>query len=632
MSVTAVLHLAPLTRSIAFRPYLAELDGQPILARLAKQFLVDSGADRLLVLTHYASEWGALTAALAGTGAELRLTKQYSELQATAEIVSELDSDQIAFCQLGCALAPAGLLCRMVRHHCEHKNSFTILDGTPVRCGLVLLEKDSFKNLLQIADQFGFSIAEDALRRLQLLGDRVAGRIPLAMNSAPFNLAAAYNIAPESLPAEAPLDREAERVLLENAIRAARSLKADPDSMAVFDALKQLQTERQEKALVLPRAGTLASEPRSSAKKRVLIVSLPSAFSGAEQALCSMIHFLDSERFEPYAITVHQGVFAEKLREAGAEVTCPDWETSGPNVENFAYALQLFRRIQPNLIHFNGSATVPFLSAAMAMNIPVVQHIRNADLRGFYDGIVQAKAIIAITDYLKRETMHFPIPTERIRVIYDEVDSERLNPALFSQEECRRELGLDQKARIALMIARIAPNKRYDLMLDAAARIRTRVPDFQLVLKGDVYGDSLLMHELRAQAKKLGIEDVIRWMDFVPDIRTLMSAADALVLCSDREGLGSCVVEALSMKLPVVVTNTGGTHEVVESGVSGGFVVPGSDPEALAARVSELLNDAALRERLGNAGREFAQTHLDARISAKAVMEVYDQVLADTAK
>ena len=107
-----------------------------------------------------------------------------------------------------------------------------------------------------------------------------------------------------------------------------------------------------------------------------------------------------------------------------------------------------------------------------------------------------------------------------------------------------------------------------------------------------------------------------------------MAAADLLVLCSDREGLGSCVVEAMSMQLPVVVTDTGGTHEIVESGVRGGFVVPGNDPAALSARIVELLLDADLRQRLGASGRAFVQSNLDAKISARSVMEIYAGLLA----
>lgn len=629
MSVTAIVHLAPLTRSISFRPYLAVLNGEPILARLARQFLSNAGAQRFIVLSHYPAEQEALEQALEGTGAELWLTKQFSELQAVAEILPSIETEQIALAQLGCALAPAGMLARMVAHHGANQNSFTLLEDAPVRCSLLVMERASLKNLVQISEQFGFSEAEDALRRLLILGNRVAGKISLAMRTKPFQLSASYGMRLEQLPTEARLDLPAERDLYTQAIRMADGQRAEADSPAVLLAIKQLQVERQQRTLELASENRLTAAPRTDKKKRVLVISLPSAFSGAEQALCSMLRFLDRERFALYATTVHHGVFEDKLREAGAEVFCPEWETSTNSVEAFVYALELYRKIQPDLLHFNGIATVPFLSAAKVCGIPIVQHVRNGDMHGFYDGMVMAKGIIAITDFLKREALRFPIHTDHLRVIFDEVDTERYDPTLFDKRQCRRELGIDEEARVALMIARIAPNKRYDLMLEAAARIRTEVPHFQLLLKGDVYGSSPLMNQLRALAAQLGIEDVIRWMDFVPDIRTLMAAADAQVLCSDREGLGSCVVEALSMALPVVVTNTGGTHEVVESNVSGGFVVPGSNAPALAACVTVLLNDPALRERLGTAGRKFAQTKLDARITAKAVMEVYESVLAE---
>jgi glycosyltransferase involved in cell wall biosynthesis len=342
-----------------------------------------------------------------------------------------------------------------------------------------------------------------------------------------------------------------------------------------------------------------------------------------------MLRFIDRERFKVHAVTAHPGLFADRLRAAGAEVVCPDWEVMGAQAQNFAYAVQLFRRIQPDLLHLNGTAPLPFLAAAMACNLPIVQHVRNAEMSDLNDGLVLARRAIAITDYLRREASRFPIRPELIRVIHDEVDSEWLDPAQFDRAQCRREFGLGDEERVALMVARVVPNKRYDLMLDAAARIRDRVPNFKLVLKGDVYDGSLFAHGIQEQIQRLQLGPVVQWRDFVPDLRRLMAAADLLVLCSDREGLGSCVVEAMAMALPVVVTNTGGTHEIVESGVCGGFVVPGSNPDALAARVTELLNDSTLRQKLGSAGRVFIRTHLDARISARSVMQVYDEALAE---
>jgi phosphatidylinositol alpha-1,6-mannosyltransferase len=61
-----------------------------------------------------------------------------------------------------------------------------------------------------------------------------------------------------------------------------------------------------------------------------------------------------------------------------------------------------------------------------------------------------------------------------------------------------------------------------------------------------------------------------------------------VVLCSDREGLGRCVVEAMAMGTPVVVTDSGGTHEVVNHRKTG-FVVRGGDARDLATRIVEAL-------------------------------------------
>jgi glycosyltransferase involved in cell wall biosynthesis len=626
MNVTAVLCLAPLTRSIAFRPYLATLAGRPVLAHLAERVLALGAADRFLVLAHYEAEREALEEALAGTGAELRFTRCFSELQALGECAAEFNGGTVATLTLASVAAPADLLERMLRHHRSHQSTFTLLDNAPAGIGMGVLEADTLRSLLHIAEPFNFSAPDEALRRLVALGEAATQRLPITLRFAPFELARVYAVAPEKLPLEAPLNRAAEFAELE---KAWGNISKKSALTELLQQLKQLQTTRMQEALKLPAASLAPCTAAPGKRKRVLILSLPSAFSGAEQALCSMLRFIDRERFEVVVVTSWEGLFAERLRAAGAEVIVPDFEVMPATAENFAWALKVMQQVQPDLLHLNGTGPLSFLSAAMATGTPIVQHLRNAEMAGMQDGVVLAKRCIAITNYLRREAMRFPVDPGRIRVVHDEVDSEWLNPAQFDRATCRSEFGLQDEERVALMVARVVPNKRYDLMLDAAVRIRQRVPNFRLVLKGDVYGGSLYAQGIQKRVRDLGLEDLVLWRDFVPDLRRLMAAADLLVLCSDREGLGSCVVEAMAMALPVVVTNTGGTHEVVDNGRVGGFVVPGSNPDVLAARVSELLSSPGLRRQLGQAGREFIRKKLDARISAQAVMEVYDEAIAE---
>ena len=392
-------------------------------------------------------------------------------------------------------------------------------------------------------------------------------------------------------------------------------------------ACRQLQTLRKEKDCQIPADCQIPTIEPLPTPPRVLFLSLPSAFSGAEQSLCSMLRFLDHDRYEPWAVTVRSGVFADTMRQAGAQVICPEASFMDANTATFSYMLQLLHRVRPAILHLNSSVSLGILAAASVCNIPIVLHLRNGDMGGYEDCIVQSKAMIAVSDFLRREALRFPVDARKIHVIYDETDSERFDPALFDRQQCRQELGLAPQERIALMVARVVPNKRHDLMLEAAGLVRQRIPDFRMIFKGDVYGDSLYHRQIQNLQKMLELDETVRWIDFVPDMRKLMAASDLLALCSDREGLGSCVVEAMSMGLPVVVTNSGGSHEIVEHGVSGGFVVPSGEAGELAARMIDLLRDQDLRERLGSAGREYLRANLDGRVSAGKIMEIYDTLL-----
>ncbi|MDE3179539.1 MAG: glycosyltransferase family 4 protein, partial [Acidobacteriota bacterium] len=234
---------------------------------------------------------------------------------------------------------------------------------------------------------------------------------------------------------------------------------------------------------------------------------------------------------------------------------------------------------------------------------------------------------IADSDFARTQALKHEIAPQKMRVVYDPADPEYFCPDAFDKLQMRRKHNLPLTGKIALMIARFAPNKRHDVMLAAGGLLRPSLDSFHLVLKGELYGPSDEYDRVRGQVDAMGLSDRVTFFGFVPDIRELQAAADVLVLCSDREALGRCVVEAMSMRRPVVVTNSGGTHEVVEEGKTG-FVVPGGDADALAARLREVLTNPALAEKMGRAGRDFViHSSLSAKNSARAVMEVYDQLI-----
>jgi glycosyltransferase involved in cell wall biosynthesis len=85
---------------------------------------------------------------------------------------------------------------------------------------------------------------------------------------------------------------------------------------------------------------------------------------------------------------------------------------------------------------------------------------------------------------------------------------------------------------------------------------------------------------LCTRVSALGLRDRVVWLPFQADVRPLEAAADALILYSENEALGTCVLEAMAMELPVVVADSGGLPEMIEDGHTGTIVPPG-EPAAL---------------------------------------------------
>jgi glycosyltransferase involved in cell wall biosynthesis len=115
-------------------------------------------------------------------------------------------------------------------------------------------------------------------------------------------------------------------------------------------------------------------------------------------------------------------------------------------------------------------------------------------------------------------------------------------------------------------------------------------------------------------------------MGFREDAHLLLRHLDVFVLSSCLEGLGTSVLDAMALGVPVVATRTGGIPEMVEDCVSG-LLVPPKDARALAAAVQKVLEDGALREKLKVGGSRTVE-----RFSAQAMVRetrtVYEQVCA----
>jgi glycosyltransferase involved in cell wall biosynthesis len=174
-----------------------------------------------------------------------------------------------------------------------------------------------------------------------------------------------------------------------------------------------------------------------------------------------------------------------------------------------------------------------------------------------------------------------------------------------------------------LLVARLLREKGVEEFVEAARMVKREFPAsrFQLLGRRDernptVVSESDLDHWQQ--------EGVITWLGETSDVRPIMNQADVVVLPSYREGTPRSLLEAAAMAKPIITTQTVGCREVVDDGING-FLVPVKDSKALAEAMIRLIQDPALRERMGKAGRAKIEQEFDEQIVIQKVMDAYVQ-------
>lgn len=173
-----------------------------------------------------------------------------------------------------------------------------------------------------------------------------------------------------------------------------------------------------------------------------------------------------------------------------------------------------------------------------------------------------------------------------------------------NQATARRELDLSPDDRIIFSAGRIDPIKAFDTLLHAVSQMDESGKTLTLVIAGgeiDADGEPAgALAELGALASTLGVRAMVRFAGSQPHDRLAVfyRAADVVAVPSRYESFGLVAIEAMASGTPVVASNVGGLRFTVENDRSG-YLVPHSDPDALAHALGRILNDDDLRHRLG---------------------------------
>ncbi len=190
----------------------------------------------------------------------------------------------------------------------------------------------------------------------------------------------------------------------------------------------------------------------------------------------------------------------------------------------------------------------------------------------------QARGIITVCAALAEPLVRMGIRREKITVLRNGIDLKRFQPQ--PRDLVRAELGLD--GPVLASVGWLIRRKGHHIVLDAVARL----PGVTLLIVGSGPEGGALA----AQAERLGIAGRVRFLGQLPHERLpdIYSAADALVLASDREGWANVLLESMACGTPVIASDVWGTAEAVTSPDAGVLFAP-LDAAALADAATRLL-------------------------------------------
>jgi colanic acid/amylovoran biosynthesis glycosyltransferase len=230
------------------------------------------------------------------------------------------------------------------------------------------------------------------------------------------------------------------------------------------------------------------------------------------------------------------------------------------------------------------------------------------------DVLAGAARLITISEYNARHLRQRGVADERIAVVRQGIP--------LPADPGPRPPRADRPLRV-LSVGRLVPKKGHDLLVEAAATMKTRGVDLDV----DVVGDGPLAAQLAGLAGSL--DAPVTWHGALPreQVMTLLDAADLFVLpCrvdadGDRDGIPVALMEAMARRVPVVSTHVSGIPELIEDGVQG-VLVPVDDAPALASAIGRLESDAALCRRLGAAARTTVEAEHDLSRQVQRLLEV----------
>lgn len=363
--------------------------------------------------------------------------------------------------------------------------------------------------------------------------------------------------------------------------------------------------------------------------------------AGAENMLCRIAAGMDGTRFENEVVSLTEVLdLAERMQSIGVRVRTLGMKKAVPNPLLVMRLAQWIRESKPDVIHtwMYHANLIGTLAARLAGNMPVVWAIHHNAFDPRVDkrrtmlvnracALLSRKSaarIVFCSEASLRTHKKLKYAPEKLQVVPNGFDLDRVKPDPAARESLRQELGIPAGAIVIGLAARFHPHKDHRNFIHAAERLHRLLPEVHFLLFG--MGITWENAQLAGWIESAGIRERCHLLGLRQDISRLFSGIDIATTASRTEAFPIVVGEAMACGTPCVVTDVGDSALIVENT---GSVVPPEDPHALAEAWRALIEAGpAVRQRLGIAARARVQRHFALPAVVDSYQKIYAQAVA----
>lgn len=625
-----VIYLPRIHVSVTYRPWLLAVKERTILEVAISNIRCLYGCQDLIILCH-GEEPPIIRGYVEDLGAKLLISSLPTATEAYSQVSEVVASENVAFARLELLFAPPEVLWKAAAYHISSANDITVALGLPPLVAPEIYSRRALNCLPAV--QRNTPVPIDPCFFFRLFANTSELRGPSDESNMRIGSITLQLCYPDTDNAEVSDDID---LFGHPAIGCACAELLDSSGTRVTgDPWFPINTWRSIAAQEHRLARRKHFETRTpdavawrrTERRRILFASHSSGYSGAEVSFRQLISRLDQARYEAHCVVALEGHFANELRSICTSVRVPNRAFDTYSFEHFTYCRELLDDIKPALVHSNGYLGNAMLSALAAMRVPLVQHVRVAQVDTLRSELAHADAIVAISQFVKQRILTLGVSAERVAVIGNPLDTDRLASRTCDRRALRDELGVPDDALVLVMIARFTPYKRHDLLIEALRQCRHQLRSpVRVFLIGEV-DDGEYYLAMRHLMNVAGIDGLITHIPFTPHVSTYLAVADMLILCSAGEPLGRCILEAMAAGVPVISSDSGGPREIIESGVTG-LLFPCGDAGCLSDAIVTLAKDQNLGRAMATEALALVGPRFSPSLHAAAVTRLYETVLS----